>query len=103
MSDTFTETPERRGYAADGDKDRRDGLALRAGKSRDGPAPAGSLEQHYRFHDLKTLGIVGTWPTLYDWIAKRGFPPGMKLGPKFRVWPASEVHAWLEAQQIKAA
>lgn len=61
------------------------------------------LEQHDRFKDLKRLGIVGTWPTLYAWIRDRGFPEGKRISSHYRVWSASEVHAWLEAQQAKAA
>lgn len=36
------------------------------------PAPAAALEQHYRFADLKRLGIVQTWPTLYAWMRLPG-------------------------------
>jgi predicted DNA-binding transcriptional regulator AlpA len=67
------------------------------------PAPAAALEQHYRFADLKRLGIVQTWPTLYAWIKDRGFPEGKKISSHYRIWSASEVHSWLDAQTTKAA
>jgi hypothetical protein len=66
-------------------------------------APEGPLQQYYRFKDLKRLKIVGTWPTLYAWIKDRGFPEGSHLSPRYRVWSASEVHAWVESQRVKAA
>jgi predicted DNA-binding transcriptional regulator AlpA len=67
------------------------------------PAPAAALDQHYRYKDLKHLGIVGSWPTLYDWIKKRGFPEGTRVSSHFRIWSASEVHRWLESQQSDQA
>jgi predicted DNA-binding transcriptional regulator AlpA len=51
-----------------------------------------------RFADLKARGIVQSWPTLYRWIEFEGFPPGMKLGRKMRVWTDDEVAGWIADQ-----
>jgi predicted DNA-binding transcriptional regulator AlpA len=56
------------------------------------------LEKHYRFAELKALGIVNDWTTLYDWIRTRGFPPGIKISRKMRLWPESSIRRWLDAQ-----
>jgi predicted DNA-binding transcriptional regulator AlpA len=56
------------------------------------------LEPHYRFADLKQLGIVRDWATLYDWIETRGFPPGILISRRMRLWPASHVQAFLDAR-----
>jgi hypothetical protein len=53
-----------------------------------------------RFRDLKERGIVATWPTLLDWIARRGFPPGRMLGPNTRAWFESEVYDWLASRPV---
>ena len=65
------------------------------------PVPV-TLEQHYRFADLRRLRVVETWPTLIDWQRRRGFPRGKKLG-KIRIWSASEIQAWLDKQGSEAA
>ena len=38
---------------------------------------------------------------LLRWIEKEGFPPGIKVG-NTRLWPESEVKAWLAAHQVAA-
>jgi hypothetical protein len=57
-----------------------------------------TLEQYYRFADLKRLRIVNSWDTLADWIKNRGFPKGKLLTRRARVWSASEVQEWLDRQ-----
>ena len=51
-----------------------------------------------RFPDLKARGIVSNWVTLRNWIEREGFPPGVKLGPNTRAWPADEVDQWLASR-----
>jgi predicted DNA-binding transcriptional regulator AlpA len=58
-------------------------------------------ETYLRFADLKAMGVVGNWQTLKRWIEKEGFPPGIKIG-NTRLWPESEVKAWLAAHRVAA-
>jgi hypothetical protein len=67
------------------------------------PQPPPGLERHYRFRDLQELGIVNDWHTLQDWIKKRGFPPGIKVAGKMRIWPASSIQAFLDKRAAEAA
>ncbi len=54
---------------------------------------------HYlRFSDLVERGIVRNRVTLGRWIKLHNFPPGIKLGPNSRAWPADQVEAWLAAR-----
>lgn len=52
-----------------------------------------------RYEDLRQRGVVRNRTTLRRWINDMGFPPGLKIGPNTRVWPATEVDAWLETRQ----
>ncbi len=56
-----------------------------------------------RFSDLKARGIVSNWVTLRNWVEKEGFPPGVKLGPNTRAWPADEIEAWLARRPVATA
>lgn len=51
-----------------------------------------------RFSNLVERGIVNNRTTLHRWIDSNGFPPGIKIGPNSRAWPAEEVEAWIEAR-----
>jgi predicted DNA-binding transcriptional regulator AlpA len=68
----------------------------------DDPAAPITLDRYYRYADLKALGIIPSWPVLYAWIKERGFPAGLSISRRMRIWPASEVQAWLD-QQSNAA
>jgi hypothetical protein len=61
------------------------------------------LERHYRFNDLKELGIVPNWPTLSAWIRERQFPPGRLVSPRIRLWNSQEIQEWLDRQPSQAA
>lgn len=37
--------------------------------------------------------------TLYRWMAKRGFPPQIQVGPRFSRWRESDVRAWINSHQ----
>lgn len=41
--------------------------------------------------------------TIYDWIKKGDFPAPVKLGARLVAWRESDVTAWLESCQTKAA
>lgn len=58
-------------------------------------------KRYLRFADLKRMGIVTNWPTLLRWIEKEGFPAGIKVG-NTRLWPESEVNAWLASHRVTA-
>jgi len=51
-----------------------------------------------RYRDLVNRGIVNNRVTLTNWIDKRGFPPGILLGPNTRAWVEAEVLAWIKLQ-----
>jgi hypothetical protein len=51
-----------------------------------------------RFQDLKTRGIIGSWPLLRRRIEHDGFPTGIMLGANTRAWLESEVDAWLASR-----
>lgn len=55
-----------------------------------------------RFSDLVDLGIVNNRVTLSRRIKNDGFPPGFKLGPNSRAWPAEEVEAWIAERRATA-
>jgi predicted DNA-binding transcriptional regulator AlpA len=57
-----------------------------------------SSDRLLRFKDLQARGIVNNWPTLKRWVAARGFPSGMYLGPGTRVWRESDIEAWLNSR-----
>jgi hypothetical protein len=71
-------------------------------KANDGKrAPVGKpLDTYLRFKDLQDAGVVRSWPVLLSWIATRNFPAGLSISRKTRIWPASEVQAWLDAQRM---
>ncbi len=37
---------------------------------------------------------------IYRRIARKAFPPGVRLGARSRAWPASEIEAWIAALPI---
>jgi hypothetical protein len=53
-----------------------------------------------RFADLKRRKICNNWMTLKRWIAKEGFPAGVKLGPNTRAWTEAEIEAWLAGRRV---
>jgi predicted DNA-binding transcriptional regulator AlpA len=53
-----------------------------------------------RFADLVSMGVVKTWPTLTDWIERRGFPRGFLIGPNSRAWMAADVYGWLASRPV---
>jgi len=60
-----------------------------------------ALETHLTIDDLIRLGVVGTRPTLYNWIKDGTFPPGRLLGPSRRAWSVTEVQDWLKKRPVK--
>jgi predicted DNA-binding transcriptional regulator AlpA len=51
-----------------------------------------------RFRDLKTSGIINSWPMLRRRVERDGFPPGRMLGPNCRAWTDEEVGQWLASR-----
>jgi predicted DNA-binding transcriptional regulator AlpA len=47
-----------------------------------------------RFRDLKTRGLVKSWPMLKRRVERDGFPPGRMLGPNTRAWTEDEVEEY---------
>ena len=41
--------------------------------------------------------------TLYDWMKRGEFPQPVKLGTRLVAWRASDVNAWLESRETRAA
>ena len=41
--------------------------------------------------------------TLYDWMKRGEFPQPVKLGTRLVAWRQSDVTAWLEARETRAA
>lgn len=41
--------------------------------------------------------------TIYDWMKRGEFPQPVKLGARLVAWRESDVNAWLEARETKAA
>lgn len=41
--------------------------------------------------------------TIYDWIKRGEFPKPVALGARLVAWRESDVNAWLEARETKAA
>jgi predicted DNA-binding transcriptional regulator AlpA len=58
----------------------------------------GVSETFLRFRDLKRMGVCSNWQTLKRWTEKEGFPSGIKIG-NTRLWPLSEVNAWLQSRR----
>ena len=55
-----------------------------------------------RFRDLKTRGLVNSWPALTIKIRTQDFPPGRMLGPNTRAWSVEEIEAFEEAGRAPA-
>ena len=56
------------------------------------------MEKHYRINELAEMyGIHRS--TLHDWIRKGLFPAGVLVGGRIRLFPASQVDAWMAAQR----
>jgi hypothetical protein len=56
------------------------------------------LRKQLRFNDLRERGIVKNRVTLTNWIKKRGFPPGRRIGPNSRAWDEGEVQVWVDSR-----
>lgn len=41
--------------------------------------------------------------TIYDWMKKGDFPQPLKLGARLVAWKQSDVTAWMESREAKAA
>ena len=41
--------------------------------------------------------------TLYDWMKRGDFPQPVKLGARMVAWRESDVTAWLDSRQTRAA
>jgi prophage regulatory protein len=41
--------------------------------------------------------------TIYDWMKRGEFPQPVALGARLVGWKESEIQAWLEAREVKAA
>ena len=41
--------------------------------------------------------------TLYDWTKRGDFPQPVKLGARLVAWRESDVNAWLETRETRAA
>ena len=41
--------------------------------------------------------------TLYDWMKRGDFPQPVKLGARIVAWRESDVTAWLESRETRAA
>jgi hypothetical protein len=61
--------------------------------------PPPPIPNYLRFADLKARGIVNNWVTLQNWINHEGFPPGILVGPKIRIFAEPLVQAWLDARR----
>ena len=61
------------------------------------------MEKLLRHKNLVERGIVSNRTQQGRLINHRGFPAGFLLGPNTRVFPESEVQAWLDAQAEAAA
>ena len=48
--------------------------------------------------DLKTRGLVNSWPALTNKIRTQDFPPGRMLGPNTRAWSVEEIEAFEESR-----
>jgi predicted DNA-binding transcriptional regulator AlpA len=56
-----------------------------------------------RFADLKSRGIVSSWPQLARLQHNYNFPPGFLISPQVRVWDESEIEAWLTGRRAAGA
>jgi predicted DNA-binding transcriptional regulator AlpA len=56
-----------------------------------------------RFADLKTRGIVRSWPQLKNLQQLHGFPPGKMLSPNVRTWTEEEIDAYYASRPVENA
>lgn len=56
---------------------------------------------YLRVPDLIAIGIIKSWTDLVRLIAEHGFPAGILLSPKVRVWTVEEVKGWLDSRPVK--
>jgi predicted DNA-binding transcriptional regulator AlpA len=54
-----------------------------------------------RFRDLKSRGVVNSWPMLRRRIERDNFPAGFMLGKNSRAWTEQEVDAWLAKRPVE--
>jgi predicted DNA-binding transcriptional regulator AlpA len=64
-------------------------------------APTLPLPIYLRVPDLIDMGVIRNWTDLIRLIAEQGFPDGILLSPKTRVWTVDEVKNWLAARPVK--
>jgi predicted DNA-binding transcriptional regulator AlpA len=64
-------------------------------------APTLPLPIYLRVPDLIDMGVVRNWTDIVRLIAEQGFPDGILLSPKLRVWTVEEVKAWLDSRPVK--
>ena len=60
-----------------------------------------AIDKLLRYADLKAVGVVNNRVTLARLIKSQGFPPGKLLGQNTRVWPETEVEAWLASRPVE--
>jgi predicted DNA-binding transcriptional regulator AlpA len=53
-----------------------------------------------RFRDLKSRGIVNSWPQLKRLINLHNFPRGRLLSPNTRAWLEDEIDQWLDSRPV---
>jgi predicted DNA-binding transcriptional regulator AlpA len=64
-------------------------------------APTLPLPLYLRVPDLIDMGVIKSWTDLVRLIAEHGFPAGILLSPKVRVWRIEEIKAWLDSRPVK--
>jgi predicted DNA-binding transcriptional regulator AlpA len=64
-------------------------------------APTLPLPIYLRVPDLIDMGVVRNWTDICRLTAEQGFPDGILLSPKTRVWTVEEVKAWLDSRPVK--
>ena len=53
------------------------------------------LKQYLRFSDLQDRGIADNRQSLNRAIRDAGFPQGIRIGPRQRIWEESAVEIWM--------
>ena len=56
------------------------------------------LPTFIRFADLKSRGIVASWPQLINLQRNQGFPTGRMLSAQVRAWTEQEISDWLNSR-----
>ena len=56
-------------------------------------------ETYLQLRDLRQMGVCSNWTTLGRYIRERGFPVGLRIGKRTRLFPKSKVMAWLKSQE----